>query len=140
MTSILSTPPVEYYSRGLRSRFHLDAQRPVPAASLPAKFAEIGYEFDNDEYAARTEAVMREGGLETELPPGFPLSVSGPMVWSGSDIAEEEYVVQLGEETQAEVKAALQHFLGKYNPSKILNMVTKLTKKSLKLSISTTPK
>lgn len=108
MTSVLPQSPVQYYSPGLRGRFRLDAHRPVVQPSHD--YEDIEYEFDDAKYAARTDAVLRGGGLETELPSGFPPSVSGPMVWRGGDLSEEEYVVHLSEEWKAEIKRALRYF------------------------------
>lgn len=109
MTSVLSSPPAQYYSPGLRGRFQIDAHRPVPAPPQQ-KYESIDYEFDDAKYAARTEAVLRAGKLERTLPPEFPSSVSGPLVWSGGDFSEDDYVVHLSERCQAEVKRALRYF------------------------------
>ncbi|SPN97377.1 related to TfdA family oxidoreductase [Cephalotrichum gorgonifer] len=111
MTSVaLPRQPVQYYSSGLRGRFQVDAHRAV--AAPPAEgYADIDYEFDEAKYAARTESVLRAGGLEKELPSGFPASLSGQMVWSGADLSESDYVLQLSEVCKAEIMDALQHFL-----------------------------
>lgn len=108
MTSVLSNPPAQYYSPGLRGRFHLDAHRPAPPP--PQTCEPIDYEFDDTKYATRTEAVLRAGKLERTLPPNFPPSVSGPLVWSGGDFSEDDYVVHLSERCRAEVKRALRYF------------------------------
>lgn len=108
MTSVRPSPPAQYYSPGLRGRFQIDAHRPVPPPQ--EKYEPIDYEFDDAKYAARTEAVLRAGKLERTLPPEFPPSVSGPLVWSGGDFSEDDYVVHLSERCQAEVKRALRYF------------------------------
>lgn len=115
MTSILSTSNAEqYYSQGLRGRFQVDALRIPTIASPSQKFADIDYEFTEEDYRKRTEAVLRAGGLETHLPAGFPRAVDGPMTWSGADFPNEDaYVVHLTDEWKAEIKSALDHFLCK---------------------------
>lgn len=109
MTSVLPQSPVQYYSPGLRGRYQVDAHRPVVQPSN-AYDEDIAYEFDDAKYAARTKAVLRAGGLERDVPRGFPRSVSGPMVWSGGDFSKEEYVVLLSETCKKEIKTALRYF------------------------------
>lgn len=108
MTSVLPLSPAQYYSNGLRGRFQLDAHRAIAQPSQG--YEDIEYEFDDAKYAARTKAVLCAGGLEKEVPRGFPTSVSGPMVWSGVDFSEDDYVVQLSEKCRAEIKTALRYF------------------------------
>lgn len=110
MTSVLPRAPVQYYSAGLRGRFEMDAHRPVVQAS-PEQYVELGYEFDSEVYADRTEAILRAGGLERELPYGYPASLTGPMAWNGDDLSELEYVVQLSGAHKAEIEVALRHVL-----------------------------
>ncbi|PKS07710.1 hypothetical protein jhhlp_006318 [Lomentospora prolificans] len=115
MTSIISScsdEPVQYYSQGLRGRFQVDALRAPATPSAPSKYADIDYEFSEEDYRKRTEAVIRAGGLETRVPLGFPTFIEGPMTWTGADFANDEsYVVHLTDQWKAEIRNALKYFL-----------------------------
>jgi hypothetical protein len=104
--------PTEYYSRGLRERFRLDASALKP--SIVAKdqaYADIDYSIDEAKYRARSEAIVRAGGLETEVPRGWPNALQGPLVWTGTDFKDEaEYVLYLTDADKVELVEALDYF------------------------------
>ncbi len=109
-------PMKEYYSPGLRGKYQLDAvKKPVPAIS--ETYADIGYVTDKAQWMARTEARLRAGGLEKELPAGWPKVIEGPMVWSADSFKnEDDFVVRLTEEDISEIASALKHFNGDLFP------------------------
>jgi hypothetical protein len=100
----------DYYSSGLRSRFRIDADRPVvPAGEVT--YADIGYEVDEAAFRRRAAARLAAGGLATAVPSGWPTRLEGPLVWSGDSFGDEdEYVYYLTEEDKAEIGRALEYF------------------------------
>ncbi|KAK5449277.1 hypothetical protein LTS15_008819 [Exophiala xenobiotica] len=103
-------PKTEYYSPGLRARYCLDGiPNPIPAEH--ATYADIGYITDKSKYLARMNARLDAGGLEKELPPGWPKSVEGRMVWSADSFkSEDDVVVHLSHEDIRELEYALKRF------------------------------
>jgi hypothetical protein len=57
-------------------------------------------------------------GLQEGLPEGFPASIEGPRLWSGSDTAQggggkvEEFVISLEDTEIRDIEAALAYFKG----------------------------
>lgn len=111
-----SRDAVPYYSPAIQARHsnEIDTRPPFPVQST--EFADIGYIFDEPKYLQRSEARLRSGGLPTDLPPGWPKSLDGPLVWTGSDFSNESiFTYYLTDEDQNEIRVALEHFksLGK---------------------------
>jgi hypothetical protein len=106
--------PEPYYSRSLRAQYRLDALNPAPVDPGSVAYAKVQYEVDERKYRARAEARLRAGGLQTEVPAGWPKVLKGPLVWSGSDFDDgnDEYVYTLTEADKAEIAAALKFFKG----------------------------
>ena len=106
--------PIEYYSRGLREKLRLDALKLNPPAIGPDQvYADIEYKLDENKYDAWSQARVRAGGLETNLPIGWPKALDGPLVWTGADLEDEgQYVLRLGDAEKAELVAALRHYKG----------------------------
>jgi hypothetical protein len=105
-------PPVSYYSRGLREKYRVDALK-APVDKAPEIYADIDYDTNEAKYHARSERRLAAGGLETEVPVGWPKTLNGPLVWKGSDFLDEnEYIVRLTENEKAEVLEALNYFKG----------------------------
>lgn len=102
-------PSNSYYAQGLRARYHLDEIK-TPLIKDDKVYAKIGYKPDLAQYLARSEARIRAGGLESELPAGFPKALSGPMCWSGADLTDETNVHHLTDDERMEIDAALEHF------------------------------
>ena len=103
-----------YYSRGLREQYRLGALIPTgdeKASLLPAANAQ--YEFDETKYFALMDKRLRAGGLETDVPTGWPKTVHGPLVWKGADFDNEsEYVLRLTDDDKNEIQQALGYFKG----------------------------
>ena len=104
-------PSNSYYAQGLRARYHLDEIK-TPLVKDDKVYARIGHKPDLAQYLARSEARIRAGGLESELPAGFPKALSGPMCWSGADLTDETNVHHLTDDERMEIDAALEHFKG----------------------------
>ncbi len=99
----------DYYSAGLRSRFRLDADRPVAPAA--ATYADIGYDVDELAFRRRAAARLAAGGLPTSVPSGWPTRLEGPLVWSAADFDNEEpYVYYVTDDDRAEIGRALEYF------------------------------
>jgi hypothetical protein len=49
-------------------------------------------------------------GSEHSVPDKFPLTLTGPLVWQGNDLKEEQYILQLSIEDVEAVKAAVTAF------------------------------
>lgn len=110
-----------YYSSGLRARFLTDGmrldQRDADGGRSPPKYADIEYEIDEQKYLARSKARMAAGGLPTEVPPGWPQKLEGPLVWSSNDFPnEDEYVYTLTDDDKTELLYALHSFKSKFLP------------------------
>ncbi|KAK4171360.1 hypothetical protein QBC36DRAFT_391169 [Triangularia setosa] len=100
----------DYYSQGLRARFQIDAARAAVRPKV-TQYADIGYAVDEVAFKRRSEARLAARGLPTHLPDGFPARVTGPLVWTTSDIQDEsEYVYYLTDDDKAEILAALGEF------------------------------
>ncbi|KAF7548799.1 hypothetical protein G7Z17_g6838 [Cylindrodendrum hubeiense] len=104
----------DYYSQGLRARFRLDAAKVLlQAAKKPeeVKYADIGYEVNEDAFMRRSEARLAGGGLPSAVPSGFPTQMSGPLVWDKDSFPDEtEYVYYLTEADKEEIHLALAYF------------------------------
>lgn len=102
-----------YYSQGLREQYRLGALIPTDdeKASLPAANAQ--YEVDEAKYRALVDKRLRAGGLEKDVPTGWPKSVRGPLVWKGGDFDHEsQYVLRLSSHDKNEIQRALEYFNG----------------------------
>ena len=109
--SSANTAVQEYYSKGLRQRFRLDADRFAPKDNKRIAFADIGYHVDSGKYRARSEAILNSGGLECDVPAGWPGILEGPMIWKGTDWEyEDDYVLTLTEGNKEELLQAMQYF------------------------------
>jgi len=82
---------------------------------LNSKQPDIAYHPDEAKYHARTARRLAEDPSlpDVSLPDGFPPQVEGPIVWDGSDWADEDqWVYQLSDAELKEIGAALEHFKG----------------------------
>ena len=108
--------PAQYYSPNVKKKFSTEVGTgPLPAPTS-AKYADIGYAFDERKYLERSEARLRAGGLPTTVPRGWPEALHGPLVWTGADFPDESvFIYHLTAQDKEEIAAALRHFktLGK---------------------------
>ncbi|CAN8101592.1 unnamed protein product [Discula destructiva] len=112
-THVSSPTMLQYYSSKTKQKFGLGPFTRLRGASPPPRYADIGYEFDEQKYIDRTQARLQAGGLGTELPHGWPQALEGPLVWTGSDFEDDsELVYCLSGTDKAEIRAALLHFRG----------------------------
>ena len=99
-----------YYTRVVREKFQLNE------ASAPVKqqdFAKIDFLPRLDDYLSRSAKRILNGGLETQVPVGWPVKLSGPMAWTGNDFADEtRFVCHLTSLEKEEIRNALRHFKG----------------------------
>ena len=120
MADVLSRDcPIDYYSRGLRERFRLDALKLQPPVGEKGQvYADIGYEIDENKYHARSQARLRAGGLQITVPIGWPEALEGPLVWTGIDFEDESrYILRLEDDDKAELNEALKCFKGSAFPN-----------------------
>ena len=102
-----------YYSRGLRERYRLGALIPTDDENASQPAANAQYEFDESTYRALVDKRLRAGGLEKDVPIGWPKAVRGPLVWKGADFdPESAYVLRLSEHDKKEIQQALRYFNG----------------------------
>jgi len=99
-----------YYSHGLRKTFLIDALKPTVKTTIPQEAADIGYEVDEEKFLARAQRQIQLGGLETEIPFGWPQSLQRSLVWEPSNVKEEDYVYLLTEDDKIEIETALEYF------------------------------
>lgn len=105
-----SDPTSSYYSSGLREKYRLD-QHKVPAPEKPGQYSDLKYAPDEAKYLARSAARVAAGGLEKEVPAGWPKVLKGPMAWTTTDFPDEsKFVHQLTEAEKAEIVKALEYF------------------------------
>lgn len=105
-------PMRAYYSRGLRERYRLDELK-LPVVETPQVYADIKYETDKEKYLARAATRVRAGGLQKEVPAGWPKVLEGPLAWTTNDFNDEtDFVLQLSSADNAEIVKALKHFKG----------------------------
>jgi len=111
-----SEAPLQYYSQGLRAKFHIDGIRAEQAKlETSGRFADIGYEVEEDKYRARSEARVKAGGLPDAVPAGWPAELKGPLVWGSDSFPDEkEYVYNITEEDKTELLDALEYFNGEW--------------------------
>jgi hypothetical protein len=106
--------PFQYYSNSIREKFESQIVSRPQLPNLVTEYADIEYAFDEKKYLERSNSRLRAGGLTTSLPYGWPSSVQGPLVWTGSDFpVESSFVYSLSSSDKDEVMAALNHFKGK---------------------------
>ena len=111
--TLTDSAPEPYYSRGLREQFRLGAliSTDDENSSLPA--ANTQYEVDETKYHALVDRRLRAGGLEKDVPAGWPKAVRGSLVWKGADFDHEsEYVLRLSNHDRNEIQQALRFFNG----------------------------
>jgi hypothetical protein len=61
----------------------------------------------------RANSQLNDFDVDTcSLPAGLPTQIESPFVWSGSELVEADYVVQLQENDIRELEDALRHFQG----------------------------
>lgn len=103
--------PEPYYSKGIQERFSVN---PIAALQKSPEFATIAFHPCLDEHLARSARRIINGGLENEVPAGWPMKLDGPMAWTGGDFPDESrFIYYLSSDDRDEVRKALMHFKGK---------------------------
>jgi hypothetical protein len=96
----------------LRTRYRPEEPK-LPTVRTNPVYADIKFKPEKDKYHARTAARVRAGGLESEVPEGWPKALKGPLVWTSTDFQDEtKYVRCLSAAEKAEIMNALSHFKG----------------------------
>ncbi|KAF4447183.1 taurine catabolism dioxygenase TauD [Fusarium austroafricanum] len=104
---------VQYYSSGVQAKFPKQLFTVPEALEKTTRYADIGYEYDEQKHFSRTQERLRLGGLRTDLPIGWPKVLEGPLMWKGSDFSDESlFVYHLSESENAEIRDALRDFKG----------------------------
>jgi len=97
-------PKPPYWSDDLRDILKL-ANVNKPVHSLAGAAASISFHPDRGVYEARRTTRAAEKGLEKALPPGWPETLQGPLVWKGSDFNDDaEFAFQLSASDMAEIE------------------------------------
>jgi hypothetical protein len=107
--------PAQYYLPSIQKKFNDEITEHLPATP-GAKYADIGYAFDEGKYVERAKARLQAGNLATSVPRGWPEALEGPLVWTGSDFPDESvFIYHLTLEDKEEIATALRYFktLGK---------------------------
>ncbi|KAI4272177.1 MAG: hypothetical protein L6R38_006689 [Xanthoria sp. 2 TBL-2021] len=100
--------PEPYYSKGIQERFSVN---PIAALQKSPEFATIAFHPCLDEHLARSARRIINGGLENEVPAGWPMKLDGPMAWTGGDFPDESrFIYYLSSDDRDEVRKALMHF------------------------------
>lgn len=103
---------VSYDSQGLRKKYLLDGDKTKAKPKQEHK-AEIKYHPNRGQYLARAEARVHVGGLEQDVPVGWPKVLTGPLVWTTTDVQNEaDYIHVLTDDEKVEIDSALKHFKG----------------------------
>ena len=108
-------PLQPYYSKGLRERFKLGENQTPTEGDNTQIYADIEYRPDEAKYLARAQHRVRAGGLEKDVPDGFPRAQVGPLFWTGTELKDEtDFVHHLTASHRIEIDQALFDF--KSNP------------------------
>lgn len=85
---------------------------PSSAAQQP----DIDWIPNYQKYRARCLQRLKRGGLEPELPIGYPQKVDSRLVWSGQELRhkENEYIIKLSMEEIDEIEEAVSCFSCKF--------------------------
>jgi len=111
-TPIINDRLIFYYSQGLRKKYLIDSTKTLPTPEQKAK-AVIKYHPNLEQYLARVEAFLRAGGLEEEVPEGWPKELTGPLVRTTADFQDKsKYIYILTEDVKIELHNALKYFKG----------------------------
>jgi hypothetical protein len=101
-----------YYSKGLREKYRLGEIQAAPFQQAQ-KSPDIGWQPNLSKYLARSAARIKAGGLQTDVPDGWPKHLDSPLAWKGVDFEnEEQYILQLSSDEILEIESALKHFKG----------------------------
>lgn len=102
-----------YYSptsRRTLSRRPTRGQKPTVDAAAHSQEPDIEWIPNFKSFRDRCLRRLKNGGLLETLPEGFPAKVDSPLAWEGSQLKEEEYIVELSAQEIAETEKALQDF------------------------------
>lgn len=116
--SMVLSPLIEpYYSKSIERKYQLrfGTGRFRHEAPQP-RGAKIEYLPNWNEFIARRARRLLAGGVEAEVPEGWPARLSGRMAWKGQDFdGEDEFAYRLSEQEKVEIDEALKHFKGQSN-------------------------
>ncbi|KAH8647950.1 hypothetical protein BX600DRAFT_443285 [Xylariales sp. PMI_506] len=83
----------------------------TPTAPAPPGQPDIAYAPDHGKWQARAARRLKDGGLPTTLPAGFPEQLTGDLVWEGDTLADNyDWAYVLNTDQLKEIDAALKHF------------------------------
>lgn len=114
MSGLLSQfdPELDYYPPSLRRKHGLKEFVPNENLITGATSADIGWIPDFAKFRERTAARSRTDRFDDILPEGWPRSLDHPLVWSGDDLKEEQYVYELSPSQKLEIYSALSRLKG----------------------------
>jgi hypothetical protein len=97
-----------YLPQGLRDKYLLGE---VVNQGNTGSSADIDWEPNLDQYLRRARARAILPGLERDVPPGWPKSLTSPLVWSGTELTDDvDVILYLNEQQRTEITDALSHF------------------------------
>lgn len=106
-------PKLPYWSNDLQDLVKL-ANVNKPAHGLASAAASISFHPDRGVFEARRTICAAEKALERALPPGWPETLQGPLVWKGSDFSDDAgFSFQLSASDVAEIDRALKNVKGR---------------------------
>ncbi len=96
----------------MRKKYLIDSTKTLPAPKQKAK-AVIKYHPNLEQYLARVKTSLRAGGLEKEVPEGWPKELTSPLVWTIADFQNEsKYIYILTEDEKMKLHNTLKYFKG----------------------------
>ncbi|KAH8698550.1 hypothetical protein BGW36DRAFT_460448 [Talaromyces proteolyticus] len=108
ITTSSSEPRTLYWPLGLRETLGLgDINKTL--SNFPQTATHIKFHPDSADYETRRTTRICQGGLKQDVPAGWPTTVSGPLVWEGSNFhSDAEFVYHLSKSDKNEIRCALK--------------------------------
>ena len=104
--------PVPYYPRPIRKRFGLSNAdlRPAPQEEPES---DISYYPHAKRHSVGARRDRQAESIESQVPPGWPKTLEGPLVWEPENLQDEKtFVYLLTPSDRHEIDAALMSFKG----------------------------
>ena len=105
---------LEYFPRTLLEKHQLSFECYDRDASSDVASAEINWVPNLSRFSERTTLASRKPYSDSHLPTNWPETVRSPLVWSGSELREEEYIFEISDANRQEIEHATKEFLGKF--------------------------
>ena len=108
------TTIVDFFPRSLLERHGLPSLPPTKCSSVGETSTNIDWVPDSALFEKRAADLSSAADKRsTELPKSWPVQLNAPLVWSGSELEEDEYTYKLSDTEVHEIEQALSLAKGK---------------------------